>query len=970
MFMLDNEIMELLYRIDDGYVPTKVELRRLRGVTKVFLTNVEYLREELPASMYLLANLREFSVFRRTSISSLEPLSKIKSLRIIRLWEGTSLSDLSPLVNNIDLQELIINYSPISDISVLGRLKKLRYLSLRDTEIEDISPLVHLTNLESLNIINVRVTNITPISKLPKLQDLRLYGVPIADISCLSALPNLSILGFNGSQTTSPEFGEWFPNITELNLAGSPISDLSSLYPCTKLERLSIPYTGIHILPTWLGERMSLKNLDLSGLNLHDLPASLLELDLPFKTKYDFDSPDGIHIGGTTLAVQPISLFEQDRAFIQAYYDAEKVPINESKVIFLGDGGVGKTHTIKRILNDGKKDQYKTETTPGIDITRYPAEYAGRSFNIHFWDFGGQEIMHAMHRCFLTERTCYVVVLSNRADSDLTARARYWLRNIQSFAPKAKVLLALNRWDNIAAGGIDMSRLLEEYPNLCPEPIHFSATKSSEEDFNLLTRAIIREAAAMDSSSMEFPLQWANIRQKLLDSAQIKHYIDKDDYHHFCTKEGLEDPNIRTWLLEWFNDLGVCFSYHQEKDGNNQPTELESYKVLNPKWLTNAIYIIINHGRDYAESGKLHRNNIRDLLKNPNLGVLKGVVYEQHEQEYVLEVMRKFRLSYRVSDTHEFIPALCDANTPKNLHPTDYPQHVAYQLKYTFLPDSVIHQLMIRCYDNLNFTMLWCKGMRLDINFLGLSAVVDMANDDATLRMDVYGRGDAQSWMLLQNLRTHLSEINQSLGLNAEESVIVCDDDGFEDAISIEQLLCAKEEQESEIKIFNKVKKRNFRCNVNELLRFTFGEDAMMAAQEMAIEKQVPVSNVFIGCTFGAVDFNQQTFQPEYMKLIAYLIERQAKLDDKVITALTDALKNSDNQDVQRLAAAAEKDPKKNIFIRMKELVETTGSFAEHSENTYKAGRAIVNAIKPLVPLLATKIPDIIEFFSQLQIGG
>lgn len=970
MYMLDGEIMELLYRIDEGHAPTKAECRQLSAVDRVFLTANGYLRDELPESMYLLAKLQEFAVFCETTISSLEPLSKIKSLRSIRLWQGSSVSDLSPLVNNINLQELAIISSPISDISVIGRLKKLKHLALRDTEIEDISPLVNATNLAALNIINTRVTDITPISKLPKLKELYLQGAPVEDISCLSALPDLSVLGFDGPQIASPEFGEWFPNITELRLSGAHMSDLSSLYPCTKLQSLYISGTGIHTLPTWLGERMPLKKLDLSGLNLHDLPASLLALDIPFMTKYDFDHPEFIYIRGTTLAVQPISLFEQDRAFIQAYYDAEKVPINESKVIFLGDGGVGKTHTIKRIQNGGRQDQYQTETTPGIDITRYPAEYAGRNFNIHFWDFGGQEIMHAMHRCFLTERTCYVVVLSNRADSDLTARARYWLRNIQSFAPKAKVLLALNRWDNIAAGGIDMSRLLEEYPNLCPEPIHFSATKSSDEDFNLLTRAIIREAAAMDSASMEFPLQWANIRQKLLDSAQTKHYIDKDDYYRFCTEEGLEEPNIRTWLLEWFNDLGVCFSYHQEKDGNSRPTELESYKVLNPKWLTNAIYIIINHGRDYAENGKLHRNNIRDLLQNPNLGVLKGVVYERHEQEYVLEVMRKFKLSYRVSDTHEFIPALCDPNTPRNLHPSDYPQHVSYQLKYTFLPDSVIHQLMIRCYDNLNFTMLWSKGMRLDINFLGLCAVVDMASDDSTLRMDVYGRGDTQSWMLLQNLRTHLSEINQSLGLIAEESVIVRDDDGFEDAISIDQLLCAKEEQEAEIKIFNKEKKRNFRCNVNELLRLAFGENAMMAAQEMAIEKQVPVSNVFIGCTFGAVDFNQQTFEPEYMKLIAYLFDQQAKLDRQVITALTDALKNSDNQDVQRLAVAAEKDPKKNIIVRMKELVETTGSFAEHTENTYKAGRAIVKAIKPLVPLLVSKIPDIIEFFSQLQIGG
>lgn len=960
-----KEVLNLLYSIDDGYIPTEKECHRLSNITELYISNDDTNRGELPASMYLLNQLQQISLFDEMPLSTIEPLSKIKTLKKIYFWHGTLISDLSILKDNTNLQELVISHAPITDISVLASLKKLKYISLRDTKITDISPLAHLTNLKELNLIETGVTSLAPIKNHRALEALYLYDTPIADISCLSTLVNLRTLGVNCTQTAHPEFGKWISQITSLSLSGAPISDLSSLYPCTNLKSLCLTSTNVHTLPTWLGQRMPLKQLDLSDLNLHDIPSSLMELDIPFMLgSVPGEEENGIFLSNTTLAIQPISLFEQDRFFIQAYYDAEKVPINESKVIFLGDGGVGKTHTIKRILNNGKKDTYNTKTTPGIDITRYPAEYNGRQFHIHFWDFGGQEIMHAMHRCFLTERTCYVVVLSNRADSDLTARARYWLRNIHSFAPKAKVLLALNRWDDIAAGGIDMRRLLEEYTNLCPEPVHFSATQSSDEDFNLLTRAITREAAALDSSSMEFPRQWANIRQKLLDSAQTKHYIDKDDYHRFCTEEGLDSPNIRTWLLEWFNDLGVCFSYHQEKDRNSQPTELESYKVLNPQWLTNAIYIIINHGRDYAESGKLHRNNIRDLLKNSDLGVLKGVSYSRKEQEYVLDVMRKFKLSYQVSPTHEFIPALCDPNTPKNLHPLDYPLHASYQMKYTFLPDSVIHQLMIRCYDNLNFTMLWRKGMRLDIDFAGLCAVVDMGNDDSTLRIDVYGRRFSQPWTLLQHLRTHLSEINLSLGLNAEDSVIVRDDD-FEDAISIDQLLCAKEEQDREIKIFNKAKKRYFRCNVNELLRMTFGESAMATAQALAMEKQTSVSNVFIGCTIGSVDFNQQNFQPEYIKMISYLFERQAQLDSELIAALTEALKNSDNQDLKRIAAESEQEPHKGLFTRLKELLDTTGSIAENSEKTYKVGRAIFKAIKPLVPLIAKKIPEIVDFFNQ-----
>ena len=942
----NKEILDLLYRIDEGYCPTEEECHNLACLHDLSIQGSDLFNNELPNSIDMLENLEEISLYDTGCLPSLEFLSKFQMLKRIIILGSQVVLDLSPLVHNINLEELRIIESSVTDISALADLPNLKVLYLNETGL----------------------TSIAPLQNHPKLEGLYLYGSQITDLYCLATMPKLHGFGISDMPNYPPEFDKWVSNATDLYIHDSAVSDLSVLYPCTKLNLLWLCKTNIRVLPSWLGERMPLKKLVLEHHKIHDLPDSLMKLNLPFEAAGEYPHEDGIHLINTTLAVQPISLFEQEREFIQAYYDAEKVPINESKVIFLGDGGVGKTHTIMRIRNQGKRDNYKTETTPGIDITQYAAEHKDQKFSIHFWDFGGQEIMHAMHRCFLTERTCYVVVLSNRADSDLTARARYWLRNIQSFAPNARVLLALNRWDDIAAGGIDMSRLLAEYKNLCPEPVHFSAKNSSDEEFEVLTRAIIREAAALDSSAMVFPVQWANIRQKLLDSAQNKHYIDKDDYHQFCAEEGLDAPNIRTWLLEWFNDLGVCFSYHQEKAGSAQPTELEEYKVLNPRWLTNAIYILINHGRYYAENGKLHRNNIRDLLQNSALGVLKDVTYSENEQKYVLDVMRKFRLSYHVSETHEFIPALCDPNTPKNLHPMDFQKHVTYQMQYTFLPDSVIHQLMIYCYSNLNFTKLWRKGMRLDIDFAGLSAVVDMGNDDSTLRVDVYGTERSHPWMLLQNLRTHLLEINHSLGLSAEDSIIVQDDD-YEEAISIDQLLCAKEDGDEHIKVFNKKKKRNFRCDANELLNLTFGEGTVSKALELAQEKKMPITNVFMGCTIGELTYNQQTADPDYTKLIYILFERQAQLDAGILAALTEALKKSDSEELREIAVGADKKSDKGILARLKNLIETTGSVAENGEKIYKAGKAITKALTPYIPIIAEKIPDIMEYLQQLPVG-
>ncbi len=284
--MFASETLELLYRIDDGYHPTKDERRRLNNVETLFIHDSDNLRNELPMSMYYLKHLEEIAIFEKTSLTSLEPLSKIKTLKRIRIWIGSSVSNISTLENNSNLEVLVIGHSPISDISVLSKLKKLKCVSLRETRITDISSLAQLSDLEELNIIETGVTSIAPIKSLPKLKELYLYDAPIEDLINLSTMPSLHTLGVNGPQTCHPDFGKWISQVTVLNLTNSPISDLSSLYPCTNLESLQLISTNVHTLPTWLGHRMPLKQLALINNDLHDIPGSLLELNLPFKMKY------------------------------------------------------------------------------------------------------------------------------------------------------------------------------------------------------------------------------------------------------------------------------------------------------------------------------------------------------------------------------------------------------------------------------------------------------------------------------------------------------------------------------------------------------------------------------------------------------------------------------------------------------------------------------------------------------------
>ena len=103
---------------------------------------------------------------------------------------------------------------------------------------------------------------------------------------------------------------------------------------------------------------------------------------------------------------------------------------------------VGKTCLVNRLVHDTFEPQPMTE---GIRITQWPVQLHGdEEVRLHVWDFGGQEIMHATHQFFLTERSLYLLVLSGREGTG-DIDAEYWLRMIESFGAESPVIVVLNK---------------------------------------------------------------------------------------------------------------------------------------------------------------------------------------------------------------------------------------------------------------------------------------------------------------------------------------------------------------------------------------------------------------------------------------------------------------------------------------------------------------------------------------------
>ena len=99
----------------------------------------------------------------------------------------------------------------------------------------------------------------------------------------------------------------------------------------------------------------------------------------------------------TVDAIPDMSIFEQSHEMVAKFFEERKLgnthPLNEIKVVFLGDGEAGKSHTIARLMNDGGEPDYAVfdgKSTPGIVIRNKEYDPGGRKITVHYWDFGGQ----------------------------------------------------------------------------------------------------------------------------------------------------------------------------------------------------------------------------------------------------------------------------------------------------------------------------------------------------------------------------------------------------------------------------------------------------------------------------------------------------------------------------------------------------------------------------------------------------
>lgn len=283
-----------------------------------------------------------------------------------------------------------------------------------------------------------------------------------------------------------------------------------------------------------------------------------------------------------------------------AYLKAETLMgMAEARVVFLGEGGAGKTSIIRRL--HGENLRFDEPATPRVEIRQQQESVNNEEVRVHYWDFGGQVIMHATHQFFLREKTIYIVVLDIRRCDSL----EYWLDHVRFFAAEAPTLIVLNKVDQLPLdlsiqAPFDINRIRVKYPFVTETVFPLSCeTSVGLPSFQMALRELIASHYILKKDT---PPQWFRVKEVVADAN--RDFIERKEFDRICRQQGLEGKEAET-ALKVLDTLGVALYFPKLKYND---------VVLNPEWLTKSIYFIIWASEKKGCDGKLSIDTVKNLF--------------------------------------------------------------------------------------------------------------------------------------------------------------------------------------------------------------------------------------------------------------------------------------------------------------------------------------------------------------------
>lgn len=701
------------------------------------------------SALQSLINLQRLAC-AETQVADLNPLSALYNLQVINCG-STEIADLTPLATLYNLQRVVVRNTPAADLTPLSNLVHLLEISCGGTEISTLTPLLGLKNLQELYFWDTQILDLAGLETLINLQHISFGGTQISDLTPLAALVKLRTISCWGTRVT----------------------DLSPLLSLSNLETFVCEATAIADLSP-LSKLNNLRQVDCSRTNVTDLSPilHLIRQEIPVIMEADYRLEDNfIAVENCPLICPPVEIAQDSPQAVRDYFEElgdDGCRLNEVKVIFLGEASAGKTSLVKRLMDEAFDN--RESQTHGIRIRKLPFSMLdGDTVTAHLWDFGGQEVMHATHQFFLSQRSVYVLLLNSRNDD----QAEKWLKHAESFGGRSPVLVVLNKIDENPSFEVERKSLQEKYRQIrgfyrlsCEEP--------NNAGFLEFREALRSEIDRSDTRRTPFPTHWLAVKQRFEDMQSEYDYIESAEFQRVCREQGVTRPVSQDVLLQFLHDLGVVINFRNLQYFDTQ--------ILNPLWLTNGVYRIINSKHVADNDGLLREADFDAVINDPryqnNDTSEREYIYPKNKLHYIVRVMREFELCFMLNECSYVVPQLLPANAPEFPPAGASLQFVIHFPE--FLPNSVFPRLMVKLHGYIRNDERWRTGMVLHKpNVFDALARVRWDKEDQKLLIDVCGN---ERRRFLSFIRETVKEIVADFAnLNFEERVPVPDCNDYQE---------------------------------------------------------------------------------------------------------------------------------------------------------------------------------------------
>lgn len=521
------------------------------------------------------------------------------------------------------------------------------------------------------------------------------------------------------------------PHLTHLYLNKCAIKQITFPPGFRALQQIYLQKNGLQRL-VFEGDCPSLVLMDMSENKLQ-------EFYLPFS----FEKLEYLYLGGQNNIIQNIpreivesgtNSCEAIKAFFRASLQSGDILNHEAKCIFFGNGRAGKT-TLSHQLRRNEFDP-TIKYTHGIlieeweifeqdfsqelreKIEKEKAAYRARrsetlpnlrKIQLNVWDFGGQEYFHATHRLFLNNNVLYLLVWEKATDHQNEETgdypASYWQDNINHYAPQNITLTVQNKERGNAA--IDHTKNRYKIALRTDSKPQNYALDAEE-----LKEAVFRQLPRLNYLCVPIPKLYDDIRQALRNIKAIKPYLLFDDYKNLCQRidktpdKIMQNESDLKSLTTFLHETGciICYRYDDKKKSN----ALDNYVFINPQWVTQTIYYILDEGI-LAEKGEFDRLHVADVLADKQNVIRDATIWLNLMTEFELIFQKKGEENQFI--TPQYLPKNCQDLSEKAWN--NLIKELPYQLVLhypDFLPKSVISRFICR-YGNLAEDYYWKYGI-------------------------------------------------------------------------------------------------------------------------------------------------------------------------------------------------------------------------------------------------------------------